>query len=376
MRFTRGFALVAVGTAAVTGAGLAATTSALAAARSGPPSFIGQFHHTSKVASTVPRNGDVNPYGIVVVRRSMGRLHSGNILISNFNNSKNLQGTGTTIVEISPGGHRMVFAHITAKSLPARCPGGIGLTTALVLVHGWVIVGSTPSKNGQAATSGAGCLLVLDATGVVREVFSGHGINGPWDATVVPGRQSAALFVANVLNGTVAAGGKVVHRGTVLRIDLGFSGAKPPMISSVTKVGSGFSERTDPNAFVVGPTGLGVGMNGTLYVADTGVNRITSIPAAVRRHTSAGTGRVLTSGGALNAPLGLTVAPNGDVLTVNGGDGKIVETSKAGKQVAMRFLDKSGSPPGAGALFGLALAPRNAGLYYVDDAANTLRLLH
>jgi len=376
MRFTRGFALAAVGTAAAVGAGITATTPAMASARSGPPSFIGGFHHTSKIASTIPRNGDVNPYGIVVVPKSQGRLHAGDILISNFNSSKNLQGTGTTIVEISPGGHRKVFAHITPGSLPAPCPGGIGLSTALVLVHGWVIVGSTPSKNGQAATSGRGCLLVLDAKGVVREVFTGHGINGPWDSTVVPGPRSAALFVANVLNGTVAAGGKVVHRGTVLRLDLGFSGGKPPVIKSVTKVGSGFAERTDPAAFVVGPTGLGVGRNGTLYVADTAMNRITSIPGALMRRTSGGTGRVLTSGGALNAPLGLTIAPNGHVLTVNAADGKIVETSQSGRQVAMRLIDKSGSPPGSGALFGLTLAPGGAGVYYVDDAANTLRLLH
>ena len=375
MRFTRGFALVAVGTAAVMGAGLTATTAALASARSAPASFIGGFHHTSKIASTVPFNGDVNPYGIVVVPRSQGRLHRGNILISNFNNSKNLQGTGTTIVEISPSGHRVVFAHITRKSLPGRCPGGIGLTTALVLVHGWVIVGSTPSKNGMAATSGPGCLLVLNSKGVVRETFTGHGINGPWDATAVQGRGSASLFVANVLNGTVAAGGKIVHRGTVLRISLRFGAGMPPMMRSVTKVGSGFAERTDPNAFVVGPTGLGFS-NGTLYVADTAMNRITAISGALMRQSSAGTGRVLTSGGALNAPLGMTIAPNGHVLTVNAGDGRIVETSKAGKQVAMRFIDKSGSPPGSGALFGLTLAPNNAGVYYVDDAANTLRLLH
>jgi DNA-binding beta-propeller fold protein YncE len=85
---------------------------------------------------------------------------------------------------------------------------------------------------------------------------------------------------------------------------------------------------------------------------------------------------VLTSGGALNTPLGLAVAPNGNVLTVNGGDGRLVETSPAGMQVAHRFLDKSGSPKGAGALFGLAVAPHGSGLYYVDDAVNTLRLLH
>lgn len=55
------------------------------------------------VASTVPENGDVNPYGIVVVPRSTGSLVEGNLLISNFNNSANLQGTGTTIVQITPG---------------------------------------------------------------------------------------------------------------------------------------------------------------------------------------------------------------------------------------------------------------------------------
>ena len=375
MRFTRGFALVAVGTAAAMGAGLTTSTLALASARSAPSSFIGGFHHTSKIASTVPGNGDVNPYGVVVVPSSQGRLHRGNILVSNFNNSKNLQGTGSTIVQISSRGHRSVFAHITSSALKGRCPGGVGLTTGLVEVHGWVIVGNFPSKNGQAATASAGCLVVVDSRGAVREVFSGRGINGPWDATAVEGKGSAAVFVANVFNGTKAAMGKVVHRGTILRLDLGFSGAKPPRISSVTKVGSGFAERTDPNAFVVGPTGLGFS-NGTLYVADTGMNRITAIPGALMRQTSFGTGRVLTSGGGLNGPLGLTIAPNGNVLTVNGGDGRIVETSKSGKQVAMRFLDKSGSPPGAGALFGLAVAPHGAGLYYVDDAANTLRLLH
>jgi hypothetical protein len=375
MRWTRGFALAAAGLTGVAGAGLAATTAA-AAAPHGHSSFIGQFHHTSKVASTVPRNGDVNPYGVVVVGRSQGRLHRGSVLVSNFNNAKNLQGTGSTIVQISPSGHRTLFAHITRSALGSRCRGGVGLTTALVLVHGWVIVGNLPSKNGQAATSSPGCLVVLDSHGTVRKTFSGHGINGPWDATAVSSKNLAALFVSNVLNGTVAANGKVVHRGTVLRLVLSFRGAMPPVIRSVTKVGSGFAERTDPAAFVLGPTGLGLNMNGTLYVADTAMNRITRIPGALTRSMSAGTGMVLTARGALNAPLGLTVAPNGDVLTVNGGNGKIVETNRHGVQVASRFLDRSGTPPGAGALFGLALAPRASGVYYVDDAANTLRLLH
>jgi hypothetical protein len=70
-----------------------------------------------------------------------------------------------------------------------------------------VIVGSTPSRNGMAATAKASCLLVLDSHGRVREMFSGHGINGPWDATAISHGRNASLFVTDVLNGTVAAKG-------------------------------------------------------------------------------------------------------------------------------------------------------------------------
>ena len=53
------------------------------------------------LASTVPSNGDVNPYGVAMVDSPIGNLYAGDILVSNFNNSSNLQGTGTTIVEVS-----------------------------------------------------------------------------------------------------------------------------------------------------------------------------------------------------------------------------------------------------------------------------------
>ena len=348
-----------------------------ASASASPPPFIGPFTHLKNIASTVPANGDVNPYGIVVVRHSQGKLQSGDVLISNFNNSSNLQGTGSTLVQVSPSGHRTLFAQISPSGLTGPCPGGVGLTTALtILQNGWVVVGSTPSTNGLAATAKAGCLIVLDNQGRVRETISGHGINGPWDMTSVSSGQFAELFVTNVLNGTVAAGGKVVHKGTVLRLLLGVFGNCPPKLLRVTTIGSGFFEQTNATTFVIGPTGVGLGPNGTLYVADTGPNRITAIPHAGTRMSTAGTGSVLTSGGKLNAPLGLTIAPNGDVLTVNGANGLIVETTPGGAQVAHFLLDSSGSPPGSGALFGLAVAPQGSGVYYVDDATNFLRLLH
>lgn len=348
-------------------------------AQAGASSFIGGFTTVSTVASTVPHNGDVNPYGTAVVPHTAGTLRQGNILVSNFNNSANLQGTGTTIVEITPSGHRTVFARIAASALPGPCPGGVGLTTALVaLKSGFVIVGSLPTTDGTSATAQAGCLIVLNSVGHVVETFADKQINGPWDMTALDQGERVVLFVTNVLNGTVAKAGKVVNGGTVLRIGLEVEheAGSVPQMTSETVIGSGFAERTDPAALVIGPTGVGLGSDGTLYVADSLNNRIAAISNAVTRVTSARSGVTVSAGAALNDPLGLTLASNGDVLTVNGNDGFMVETTPNGSPVATKLVDNTGSPPGAGTLFGLAVVPGGSGIYFVDDGSNTLNLLH
>lgn len=337
------------------------------------------------VASTVPGNGDLNPYGVAVVPTTTGSLTQGNILVSNFNNGANLQGTGTTVVQISPAGAMSLFAQIDETKVPGTCIGGIGLTTALVaLKSGWVVVGSLPTTDGTSATAKAGCLLVLDSHGNVAETFFGSLINGPWDMTAADGGGRVSLFFTNVLNGTVAAGGNVVHRGTVVRMNLTISMGSKPAIESMTVVGSGFAEKTDPAALVIGPTGVHLsnvsqsdGDDGArvLYVADSINNRVAAIPNAMGRTTSAGTGMTITKGGSLNDPLGLTVLPDGNIVTANGNDGFAVVTNPSGHQIAKTLLDSSGNPPGAGALFGLAFVG-GQGLYYVDDATNTLNLLH
>jgi ABC-type amino acid transport system permease subunit len=334
--------------------------------------FLGSLSMIRTVASTVPANGDVNPYGVAVVPTTTGRLTRGDVLVSNFNNSTNAQGTGTTIVEVTPAGHRTTFARISQSQVP----GGVGLTTALVALRsGWVIVGNLPTTNGMSATATAGSLLVIDSMGRLREIWTGHGINGPWDATAADFGDHAALFVTNVLNGTVAHSPATVFRGTVLRLRVSLTSSMPTIVQT-TMIGSGFPERTDPAALVIGPTGVALARNGTLYVADTLRSRIAAIPFALTRSTSAGDGATVRSGSPLNGPLGLTAAPNGDLVSVNSGDGRAVEVSPGGALVATKWLDRSGMPPGAGALFGLAVAPGGAALYFVDDATNTLDLLH
>ena len=341
-------------------------------------SFIGPLNKVSTVASTVPGNGDINPYGVALVPSTIGKLVRGNILVSNFNNSANLQGTGTTIVQVTPGGSVSVFAKLSAGALHGSCPGGVGLTTALVaLQRGWVIVGSLPTSDGTSATAKAGCLIVLNSKGNPVETFAGSNINGPWDMTAFDGGNWAALFVTNVLNGTVAANGKVVNRGTVLRINLNVpqQGHGVPSVHGTTIIGSGFSQRTDPAALVIGPTGVGLASNNTLYVANSVNNSIAAIPNALTRNSTAHTGNNVTANGALNDPLGLTIAPNGNILIANGNNGRLVETTPGGTQVAKKLVDNTGTPPGAGCLFGLEIVPGGSGVYFVDDCTNTLNLL-
>jgi hypothetical protein len=329
----------------------------------------------SQVASTLPTNGDINPYGVAVVQDSTGNLVKGDVLVSNFNNSANAQGTGTTIVQVSPGGKVSLFATITAKNLPGACPGGVGLTTALVeLRSGWVIVGSLPTSDGTSATAQAGCLIVLNSKGKAVETIAGSPINGPWDMMALERGNSTFLFVTNVLNGTVAASPKETDRGTVVRIILSMSDKNPPKATSFKVIASGFGEKTDPGALVIGPTGVALSKGGTLYVADTLANRITAISDALTRGSSGGTGKVISKGGALNGPLGLIVAPNGNILAANAGDGNLVEVTPAGTQVATKNIDSTNA--GAGTLFGLSLTPDSKGVYFVNDGNNTLNLLH
>ena len=253
-------------------------------------------HHL--LTSTVPANGDQNPYALVVAPVSAGTVQKDDVLVDNFNNSGNLQGTGSTIVDYRPAtGATRTFATIPHDL--AGCPGGIGLSTAMTMLKsGWVIVGSAPSTDGTTRTLGAGCLIVLDASGKVVGTITGPNINDPWgNMAVIDNGATATLFISNAGFGIGAPGQPVQNKATVLRLGFSIVPGKSPVVTSQAVIGNGFGAQADASVFLIGPTGLALGKNGDLYVSDAIGNRIVAISDAPTRADSAGTGQEILKPG-------------------------------------------------------------------------------
>jgi hypothetical protein len=337
-------------------------------------SFLSGLRAGSQIASTVPANGDVNPYGVAAVPASAGKLTAGSILVSNYNDKANVQGTGTTIVQVSPAGRTTLFADVAKLPAGMACPGGIGLTTALgILPGGWVVAGSLPTTKSGAlpGLDPAGCLIVLNDQGTPVQTITSKNIAGPWDLAVTSTATSAQVFVSNALGGNTSTshGTPVTGNCTVVRLDLALTPTSAPTLTSTTVVGSGYPWQANKAAVVLAPTGLALGHNGTLYVANTLTNTISAIPQATTRTTAqAATAGLLSAGGALDAPLGMTLAPDGDLIAVNGNNGNAVEITPAGHQLTTRTLVKNG----AGDLFGIITT--SDGIVAVNDGTNALEL--
>ena len=335
--------------------------------------LIPQLHITTVppnptfTVSTVPANGDINPYGVAFVPRgfpSGGLVHAGQILVSNFNASSNVQGTGTTIVSIGADG--------SGPSPFFKGTAPLGLTTALgVLRAGFVLVGNLPTDaNGNPQQ---GSLLVINKRGhLVKTLTDAALLNGPWDLTIRDEGSFAQVFVSNALGGNV----------TRLDLFLGDGDGDADdrfVVLKKTQIASGYLTRPDPNALVVGPTGLALDADrDILYVASTGDNAIFAVPHASRRTNDAGMGTLVYQDNVhLHGPLALALTPNGDLISAQGDAvnpdpnqfSEVVEFTRSGKFVAEFQID-----PGSGAAFGLAIRTLEDGFIFatVDDATNVL----
>lgn len=80
-------------------------------------------------------------------------------------------------MDVAPGGGLGLFAQISASKLPGPCPGGVGLTTALVALRsGFVIVGSLPTAGVTLSATDVGCLIVLNSQGKMVSTITGFAV--------------------------------------------------------------------------------------------------------------------------------------------------------------------------------------------------------
>jgi hypothetical protein len=316
-------------------------------------------------SSTIPANGDVNPYGVAFVPDGFapgGTITAGDVLVSNFNNGANQQGTGTTIIQLHPEGPLAPPGMATTFFSSSLT----GLSTALgVLRAGFVIVGNVPTTDGTSATIGTGALQLIDRHGHWLATWSDPQLlDGPWDLAVSDHGSWAHVFVANVLNGSVT------------RLTLSISGQKVTVQSRV-RIAAGYTHRPDAAALVLGPTGLAYdAQSDTLFVASTADNAIFAIDNAGTRNSNATRGRLVFDGSELRGPLALRFAPNGHLLAANGDavnadvlhPSEIVEFTTHGHFVREYNVDSA-----QGGAFGLDTVAHGPFNYAViDDVTNSL----
>jgi hypothetical protein len=367
---------------------LLAWTAGAAAQAPSPLPFIPNYI----VTSTVPNNGDLNPYGVAFVPADFpagGTIAPFDVLVSNFNNAQNaqstgnLQGTGTTIIDypFSPG-KAIASPATTTPFFQSMDKNVTGLDTGLaVLRAGFVLVSFLPSTDGTFATHTKGGILVLDKSGNVMTTVnasSTNQLNSPWDMTILDQKTSALAFVSNV--------GDANDNGFVIRFNLSIS-KSGVTFGNPTMVASGYGAQLNSTGFVTGPTGLVYDpATDILYVASTNDNAVFAVTAAGTRMASAGRGTIVFNDTAvLRGPLGMAQAPNGDLIVANSDlfnnsdlthPSEYVEFTKNGTQPGT-FVSQFNIDVNQGGAFGIAIgvaldgAPR---LAVVDDNASDLNV--
>jgi hypothetical protein len=314
--------------------------------------------------STVPSNGDVNPYGVAFIKDNFqtgsGVLQHGDILVSNFNNNQNLQGTGTTIIRVPKTGSPTLFYK---NATPAGLSTGLG-----TLQYGFVLVANLPTTDGTSATAKPGSLLVINNQGKLVQTFTSSQIDGPWDMAVVDEGDRAMVFFSNALNGTVS------------RIDFAVSPTGLTKLNHYT-IASNYMHQGDPAALFDAPTGLVFDRHSdTLYVASTLDNAVFAVHHAATRDSSDGPGDIIYQDNThLHGALAMAEAPNGHLLVTNNDvinsdpnqPSEIVEFTKNGE-----FVKEIPVDPNQGGSFGLAVSSTDdtAILAAVDDNTATLTI--
>ena len=331
----------------------------------GGPALAGSKHPIlplqvqSSVSTPTPEG---NPYGLAAVPSDFpknGTIKAGDLLVANFNNSAGQQGLGTTIDFINPAnGNTGLFFQVSGSQTT-------GFTNALgVSKNGFIFAGTVLTTDGTDGTAAPGNLYIINKDGHVVTTIAPNTdlINGPWGLAINDQDDSAQVFVSNVFDGTVT------------RLDISFKGGVT--IEKSTTIASGYTVALSVGAIVIGPAGLFYDpKKDVLYVSAENDNEIFALSNASKLTASGGKGTLIFSDAALNGPLGLVRASNGNLITVNADaingspavPSDVIEFTVGGTLVRQFSLDPN---PGSG----FALVSLENEFAYVDDFTSNVTI--
>jgi hypothetical protein len=320
------------------------------------------LNHTKVVGSTVdPVTGDLNPYGLDVAKVTSGKITAGDLVVCNFNDSANVQGTGTTIIALHPAlgskpTHIANDPHLLGCDALATAPSGPIWNAAF-------------SANDNPIFSTNGALLTTLPGGPWHHPF-GEAFVPPVNTISVP-----AFYVSNAGD------------GSLIRVYV-FPG---PTFKFAT-IATGFPINGGPPGSILGPSGLNYQpQNDRLYVVDGqnnalyAIDHISQIPTngiAVHGLTFTGTwakfAHVIFHGAPLNGPISSALLFNGNIVVGNtldpDGQNLMVEISPGGQILDVKNVDQNA----AGAIFGMVATGTTAAttkLYFNDDNFNGVWVL-
>jgi hypothetical protein len=318
---------------------------------------------TTTIGSTVdPLNGDQNPYGLDIAKASAGAIALGDLVVCNFNDAANVQGTGTTVIALHPQ--------------PGSAPTRIAQDASLL---GCDALALAPNDNIWAAAFGANDNPIFTPGGALVTTLPGGPWHHPFGQAFAPNPGPfgiAAFYESNAAD------------GSIVRIDI-----HPGPTFTFDVIATGFAVNGGAPGGILGPSGLQYdAKHDRLYIVDGANNTLVSfrhvstIPQGgiVVNGTSFGgpfarRARLVFSGAPLNGPISSALLPDGHIVLGNtldpSGQNLMVEIAPhAGRVLDVKNVDTGA----AGALFGMVATGRNrddARLYFNDDNDNTVKVL-
>jgi hypothetical protein len=312
------------------------------------------------IGSTIdPKLHQLNPYGLTVAPKTVGDLTAGDLVVCNFNDSKNVQGTGYTIVALHPA--------------PGSKPSLISDNSTLV---GCAALALDPGDNIWAAAFSSDDNPVISPSGKLEVNIKGKIFDHPWGQIYAqPKSGAAAFYESNAAD------------GTVVRINLGSK-------FTYDVIAKGFAVNHGKPGSIFAPAGLAYEPTGDILYVTDGTNNtvvafenVTKIPAGgitvgadgkTFSGPDAKDAHLIFAGKPLDGPISTALFFNGNIVVGNtgnpNGENLVVELSPSGKVLDVANVDKGS----AGAIFGMVATGTNADntkLYFNDDNDNNLQVL-